>query len=125
MDFSRCVTVTGLARQISFDEQDGRAMPCDGVPRPLGRMTLVMMFKSTGVGKLDDITELWRLDGSPLRTVHVERSVDAPAMIVLKAAGQYALQMAIVYHDMVKAFSSYATDQALDERVLPGGAWGC
>ncbi len=59
-----------------------------GVPRGLGRATLVMMLKSADIGKLDDATEFWRLDGSGMRTVHVERSVDAPAMIVLKIAGQ-------------------------------------
>ncbi len=47
-----------------------------------------MMLKSADIGKLDDVTEFWRLDGSGMRTVHVERSVDAPAMIVLKIAGQ-------------------------------------
>jgi len=34
------------------------------VPRQLGRATLVVTLKSTDVGKLDDFTEFWRLDGA-------------------------------------------------------------
>ena len=63
-------------------------MQRSGLPRQLGRATLVVTLQSTDVGKLDDLTEFWRLDGSGMRTVHVERSVDAPAMLVLKIAGQ-------------------------------------
>ncbi len=47
-----------------------------------------MMLKSADIGKLDDVTEFWRLDGSRIRTVHGQRSVDAPATIVLRIAGQ-------------------------------------
>jgi hypothetical protein len=46
------------------------------------------MLEPTDVGKLDDVTEFWRLDRSRMRTVHVERSVNTPAMIMLKIAGQ-------------------------------------
>ena len=49
-----------------------------GVPRQLGRATLVMMVKSTDIGKLDDLTQFWRLDGTRVRSVHVQGAVNPP-----------------------------------------------
>ena len=52
------------------------------IPRQLSRATLIMMLQSADVWELDDLTEFWGLDWSRIRTVHVQRAVDTPAMIV-------------------------------------------
>jgi len=81
------------------------------------------MLKSTDVGKLDNLTEFWGLDGSRIRTVHLQRAVNPPPMVVVEVACKESLEVALVEdNDVVKAFSSYGTDQALDVRVLPGGS---
>ena len=83
--------------------------------RRLGRAPLVVMLKSADIRKLDDLPKLWALDGSRIRTVHVQRPVDAPTMVVLKVAGQDALDMAVIqYDDVIQALSSDGTDQTLN-----------
>lgn len=78
------------------------------------------MLESADIRKLDDVPELWWMDGTRIWTVHVQRSVHTPAMVVLKLAGQDALQMALVrYDDVVEALSPDGADQALDVGVLP------
>jgi hypothetical protein len=78
------------------------------------------MLEPADIGKFDDLPAFWRLHGSRIGTVHVQRSVHTPAMVVLKVAGQDALEMALVqYDDVVKALSPDGADQALDVGVLP------
>jgi hypothetical protein len=78
------------------------------------------MLEPSAIGELDDLPEFWRLHGSRIGTIHVQRSVHTPAVVVLKVAGQDALQMALVqYDDVVKALSPDGADQALDVGVLP------
>jgi len=76
------------------------------------------MLEPADIGDLDDLPELWRLHGSRIGTVHVQRSVHTPAMVVLKVAGQDALQVTLVQDDdVVKALSPDGADQALDVGV--------
>ena len=78
------------------------------------------MLKPADIGKLDHFPEFWWLHGARIWTVHVQRSVNPPAMIVLKVAGQDAFQMAVVDDDdVVETRSPDGADLALDVGVLP------
>ena len=84
------------------------------------RPSLVVMLKPADIGKLDHFPEFWWLHGARIWTVHVQRSMNPPAMIVLKVAGQDAFQMALVHDDdVVETLSPDGADQALDVGVLP------
>jgi hypothetical protein len=78
------------------------------------------MVKPADIGKLEYLPEFWWLQGARIWTVHVQRSVDPPAMIVLEVAGEDAFQMALVhYDDVVETLSPDGADQSLDVGVLP------
>ncbi len=95
-----------------------------GVPRQSGRATLVMMVKSTDIGKLDDLTQFWRLDWSGLWTVHLQRAANPPPMVVVEVACKESLDVALIEdNDMVNAFAADGPDEALYVWRLPRGAW--
>ena len=95
-----------------------------GVPRQLGGATLVMMVKSTDIGKLDDLTQFWRLDSTRIWSVHVQGAVNPPSMVVIEVARKDSLEVAFVEdNQMVKALAADGPDEALDVWRLPRGAW--
>ncbi len=95
-----------------------------GVSRQLGRATLVMMVKSTDVGKFDDLTQFCRFDGARIRSVHLQRAVNPPPMVVVEVACKESLEVALIEdNEMVKALAADGADEALDVWRLPRGAW--
>jgi hypothetical protein len=86
-----------LAGEAGFSDESGRDKQRAELRRQLGRAPLVVMLESADIGKLDDLPDLWRLDGMRSWTVHVQRSVNPPAVIVLKVAGQDTIQVALVH----------------------------
>jgi len=83
-----------------------------------------MMVKSTDVGKLDDLTQLWRLDGARIWTVHVQRAMNPPPMVAVEVACKESLEVAIIEdNDLVKALLADGPDEALYIWRLPRGAW--
>ncbi len=80
------------------------------------------MLKSADVGKLDDLTKLWRVDGSRSRTVHVQRLVNPPPMVQVigEVTCKDSLELAFVEDNhMVKALAADGPDKALDVWRLP------
>jgi len=78
------------------------------------------MVKSTDVGKLEDVTELGRLYGAGIGTVHVQRAVNPPPMVVVEVACKDSLQVALVEDNyMVKALPANGADKAFDVWRLP------
>lgn len=97
-----------------------------GVPRQLGCTTLVVMVESTDVGKLDNLTEFLRLDGSRIRTVHRQRAVNPPPVVVVEIVCKDSLEVALVEDNhVVKALAAVGADKAFHIRILPGGSGGC
>jgi hypothetical protein len=63
----------------------------------------------------------WSLDGPWNRTIHVQRLVSAPAMIIVEVFGQEPPQMSLMQDDhVVQTFTTDAPDEAFDIWVLPG-----
>ena len=82
------------------------------------------MLKSADIGKLDDLPEFWRLDGSRVRTVHVQRAVNPPLMVGVEVACKDSFEVAFVEDShMVKALAADGPDEALDIGRLPRGVW--
>ena len=91
-----------------------------GVPRESGRATFVVMVKSTDIGKLDDLTQFSRLDGTRIRSVHVQVAVNPPSMVVIEVACKDSLEAAFVEDDdMVNALAADGPDEALYVWRLP------
>jgi hypothetical protein len=82
---------SGPPGEVGFADEQGASRQRGEVPRELGHPPLVVMLEAADIGKLDDLPELWWLHGAWIGTVHTQRSVNPPAMIVLKGAGQDAL----------------------------------
>ena len=88
---SRC-GAGGLALQgmPAFADEWGAA------PLPSGHATLVVVVKSPDVGRPEDVTELGRLYGAGIGTVHVQRAVNLPPMVVVEVACTDSLQVALI-----------------------------
>ncbi len=81
---------------------------------------LVMVLKSTAVRKLDDFTDLGRSYGAPIGTVHLQRAVNPPPMIVVQVACRDSLEVELVEgNEMVKALAADGADEAFDVWRLP------
>ena len=66
-----------------------------------------------------------REDGARFRTIHRERHMRLPPVIIGKVASQDARQMVLVEdHHMIQALPADTPDQSLDIRVLPWTPWG-
>ena len=79
-------------------------------------------MEPAGLCNRDHLAEFGPLHRPGRRTVHLEASVAAPAVIVLEIVGEQPSQMALAEDDDVaEALAANAADHALGERVLPGG----
>jgi hypothetical protein len=64
-------------------------------------------------------------DRARFRTIHRQRQMRPPLVIIGQGAGQETCDMALVQdHDMVQALPANTPDQPLDIRILPH-PWGC
>ena len=70
------------------------------------RQPFIMMMWATGFRKLYYLSKVWQLHRSRFSTVHPQRQMRAPAMIIFEIAHQDSFQMTIVQHDnMIQAIT--------------------
>src|SRR5262245_36003741 len=63
---------------------------------------------------------VWSVDGARLRTIHCQRQMGPPVVIIGKVTRQEAPQMLCIEHeDMVQTFPPDASDETLDIGILP------
>src|SRR5215813_1091766 len=86
---------------------------------------LIMVMQSTHLWDFPDRAVLRPLDRPRHRTIHVQRPVCAPIMIIVEVFGQEPAQMSLVQDDhVVQAVAANAPDQPFDIRILPRTAGG-
>src|SRR5215813_10256329 len=79
-----------------------------------------MVMQPTHFWNLSDRANLRPLDWSWHRTIHVQRPMRTPVMIVMEVFGQEPPQMALVQDDhMVQAVAANTPNKPLDVRILP------
>src|SRR5262245_28266435 len=79
-----------------------------------------MVMQPTHFWNLSDRANLRPLDWSWHRTIHVQRPMRTPVMIVMEVFGQEPPQMALVQDDhMVQAVAANTPNKPLDIRILP------
>ena len=79
------------------------------------------MVEPTEFGNLNDAAVYLNL--TVRRAIQLQRLMNPVAMVVVEVAGEDASQVSFVHHDhVVEAFSSDASDQPFNERILPGRA---
>jgi hypothetical protein len=89
------------------------------------RSPLIMMMQPTYLWNFPDQSMLRPLDRPRLWTIHGQRPVCAPMLIVLEVVGQEPPQMALVQDDhVVQTFTADASDEPVDIGVLPRTSWG-
>ena len=82
------------------------------------------MVESADLGQGNDATVLGWLDSARLGCILLEREMRPRAVVVAEVAVQTTTQMSLVQDDhVVEELAADASDHALDEGVLPGGAW--
>src|SRR5918999_628519 len=85
------------------------------------RAPLIMVMQPTDLWDFPNLSKLRPLD----RTIHVQRPVCAPVMVILEVPGQEPPEMALVQDDhVVQALATNAADEPLDIGVLPRTSWG-
>src|SRR5262249_45150565 len=67
----------------------------------LRRHPLIMVMKPSDFGNRDHLPVSWRLDRPRLWTVHRQRQMDSPGMVIGKVAGQDALQMLLMHKNLL------------------------
>ena len=86
----------------------------------LCRDPLVVMMQSIHLREFHNLSGLGRLNRSRFRTVHVQREVRSPLVIVAEVVLQRSLEVPLIEHDhMVQALSSDRADDAFRKRILP------
>jgi hypothetical protein len=84
-----------------------------------------MMVKPSHFRDGNDLATLGWLDGTWHWTIHRERQMRAPVVIISKVAGQDAREMPLVEdHYVVQALPADTPDQSLHIWVLPRTPWG-
>src|SRR6266576_5819102 len=89
------------------------------------RSPLIVVMQPTYLWDFPDRAIPWLLNWPRQRTIHVQRPVCAPAMIILEVLGHEPPEMPLVQDDhVVQAFAADAPDQPFDVGVLPRTPWG-
>jgi hypothetical protein len=79
-----------------------------------------MMMQPTSLGDFPDWANLWLLDRLRHGTIHGQRPVCAPVMVIADVCRQEPLQMSLMQdHHVIQALATDAPDEPLDRRVLP------
>jgi hypothetical protein len=93
--------------------------------RSLGGLTLVMVMESADFRYRDHPASVSQKDGARLGTIHGQRQMGPPAVIIGNVAGQDALEMLLMQDEhMIQALAPDTPNQTLDVRVLPRTLWG-
>src|SRR5437764_4680683 len=89
------------------------------------RHALIMVMQPPGFGDRDHLPAGRRLDRPRLWTVHGERLMGSPVMVIGQVASQEALQMPLMEdYRMIQTLSPDTADESLDIRILPRRAGG-
>ena len=84
-----------------------------------------MVMQAANIRELDDRAAIGRLHWSRVGTIHVQRQVCTPTMVVVEVPGEDAPQVPFVEdNDVIQAVSPDAADHAFDVRILPWAARG-
>jgi hypothetical protein len=79
-----------------------------------------MMMQTADFWQLPDRSELRWLNRPRLGSIHVEGSVNSPAMIIVHIRSKQAPQMGLVQHDhLIQALATDTADEALHVGILP------
>src|SRR5215475_6555963 len=79
-----------------------------------------MMVQPADFGQLHDRTQRWWLYEPRVRRVHIERSMDAPRMIVVHVGSKHTVEMPLVEHDdMIETLAPDTPNEPLAVRILP------
>src|SRR5918996_3447337 len=86
----------------------------------LRRSPLIVMMQPTHFWDFSDQSYLRPLNRPWHRTIHGQRPVRAPVMVIAEVFGQESPQMSLVQDDhVVQAFAADTSDQPFDVWVLP------
>jgi hypothetical protein len=86
---------------------------------------LIMVMEATDLGHRDHLATLGRVDRARVRTIHPQRQMRSPAMVIGKVADQDAHQMSLVHDDyVIQTLTAYAADEPFHIWILPGRTWG-
>src|SRR5262245_39910163 len=89
------------------------------------RLPFIMVLQPTHFWHFPDQANLRPMDRPRERTIHLQGSVRAPLMVILKVLGQQPPQMSLVQDDhVVQALATDTPDEPLDIGVLPRTVWG-
>ena len=89
------------------------------------RSPLIVVMQPTHLWDFPDRVIPWPLDWPWQRTIHVQRPVCAPAMIIVEISSQEPPQMSLVQDDhVVQAFAADAPDEPFNVGVLPQAPGG-
>jgi hypothetical protein len=84
------------------------------------RSPLIVVMQPAHFSDFMDQTNIRPLYRPRHRTIHVQRPVRAPVMIVAEVVGQEPSRMSLVQDDhVIQAFATDAPDEPLDVGVLP------
>ncbi len=77
-----------------------------------------MVVQATNLGDLDHATVARWMNWPVLRTIHLQRLVNAPLMIIAEVLSQDSLEVALVHHDhMIEALSTNASATSMYRKL--------
>jgi len=77
-------------------------------------------MKASHLGKLNNLSEFWRLDSSGSRSILGQRQVSSGLYVVIKVALEDLSQMALSQHDhVIQTFAPDGTHKSFCEGILP------
>jgi hypothetical protein len=83
-----------------------------------------MVMEATDFGHRDDFSEVRRLHGAWFRTIHPERQMRAPAVVIGEVSFQRTLEVTLVQDDhMIKDLAADTSNQSFHIGILPRRPW--
>src|SRR5262245_12921461 len=106
---------------LSLDFPWEGALEKSPVYRDLSRRhSLIMVMQSSGFGYRNHLSAGRRLDRPRVWTVHCQRQMSSPVMVIGKGASQEALQMPLMEDDhIIQTLPPDTASEPLDIRILP------
>jgi hypothetical protein len=84
-----------------------------------------MMMQPTDLGDFPDWANLWPLDRPRHGTIHGQRPVRAPVMVIADVCRQEPPQMSLIQdHHVIQALATDAANEPFHEGILPWALWG-
>jgi hypothetical protein len=89
------------------------------------RLSLIVMMQPTHCWDFLDRSHLRPLNQLRYRTIHGQRPVRAPVLVILEIPGEQLSQMSLVQdHRVVQTRATDTPDEPLDRGILPQTSWG-